>query len=238
MNEQELRAFSAGMEARVCELVTDEHRRHGLPVPGLGQEFWEQRWERVQCAGIKVTPNRTLTDAAPHLLPGRALDAGCGEGADAMWLAEHGWTVTAVDFVESALTQGRLRAEERGADLAHRIDWQQADLSVWTPPAAAFDLVSAHYLHGITDHATLFRRLAEAVRPGGTLLIVGHHPSNAGSFGDTMSGAVFFSTADAMAVLDDQWELVAVDDDVPRDTIDLEGRPITLRSALVQARRR
>ncbi|MDV3123421.1 class I SAM-dependent methyltransferase [Mycobacterium sp. 21AC1] len=238
MTEQHRRAFSAEMEARVSAHVTDEHRRHGLPTPAFDQEFWEQRWDTVHSVGMAMTPNRTLTGVATQLQAGRALDAGCGEGTDALWLADRGWDVTAVDFVESALTRGRARADERGGDLVGRIDWRQADLSVWTPPAAAFDLVSAHYLHGITDRANLFRRLAAAVRPGGTLLIVGHHPSNADVLGVTMPGAVFFTTADLLAVLDDQWDLVTVDDDVPREMTDLEGRPRRLRSALVQALRR
>lgn len=212
--------------------------QHGPPAPVFDQEFWEQRWDAAHCAGMAATPNQTLTGVATQLSTGTALDAGCGDGTDALWLADRGWAVTAVDFVESALTRGRARADERGAVLARRIDWQQADLSVWTPPAAAFDLVTAHYLHGIADRANLFRGLAAAVHPGGTLLIVGHHPSNADVFGAAMPGAVFFTTADLLAVLDDQWDLVTVDDDVPREMTDLEGRPIRLRSAMVQALRR
>jgi SAM-dependent methyltransferase len=204
----------------------------------LDRTFWEQRWQSARAAaGAAPTPNTTLTDTAANLPPGRALDAGCGEGADAIWLAERGWSVTAVDFVASALQRGRERAEQSDGDVARRIDWREADLSTWTPPAEAFDLVSTHYLHGVTQRDNLFRRLAAAVRRGGTLLVVGHHPSNVDISGGTMPGAVFFDTQDVLAALDDEWEIVRADDNVPRRTINHGGSEVTLRSAMVTARR-
>jgi hypothetical protein len=72
---------------------------------------------------------------------------------------------------------------------------------------------------------------------GGTLLVVGHHPSNADSSGEAMSTAVFFNTADLVAVLDDAWVLVTVDDDVERRTLNHEGQDVTVRAAMVRARR-
>lgn len=229
--------FSGRMEAQVSERVTNQ-RRHGLAkaTPGLDRTFWEQRWETAHAAGM-LTANRTLTETVAALPSGRALDAGCGQGADAVWLAQNGWTVTAVDFVDSALQRGRDQAQQAGPDVAARIEWRQADLSTWNPPAGAFDLVTTHYLHGIAQRDRLFRRLAAAVRPGGTLLVVGHHPSNADISGGIMPGAVFFTTADVVSVLDDGWELVTVDDDVPRRTVNHGGAEITLRSAMVRARR-
>lgn len=203
----------------------------------LDREFWEARWEAARRRAGSPSPNPTLTDVAAALRAGSALDAGCGEGADAIWLAEHGWHVTAVDFVDSALQIGRARAEAIDAEVARRIEWRQADLSEWAPPVHSFDLVSAHYVHGIAQRHRLFGRLAAAVRLGGTLLIVGHHSANAGIVGTTMPGAVFFTTDDLVAALDEGWQLVVVDDDVPRHTVDAEGRPITLRCAMVAARR-
>lgn len=207
----------------------------------LDQSFWEGRWASALRADPDVVApmNRTLTETAGQLSAGSALDAGCGNGNDAIWLAERGWTVTAVDFVASALERGCVRADRCGPHVADRIDWLQADLSTWGPPVEAFDLVSAHYVHGVAQRSELFGRLATAVRPGGTLLIVGHHPSNADVSGGTVPGAVFFTTADVLAVLDDGWELVTVADDVARrDAVGLDGRPVTLRSAVVRARRR
>jgi 2-polyprenyl-3-methyl-5-hydroxy-6-metoxy-1,4-benzoquinol methylase len=220
----------------------------------LDREFWERRWAAAgRRTGDRSTlpnptlpnptlpnptlPNPTLTDVAAQLPAGRVLDAGCGEGVDAVWLAEHGWNVTAVDFVDSALQRGRARARRIGADVARRIDWRRADLSEWTPPPNAFDLVSAHYLHGIAQRHRLFESLAAAVRPGGTLLIVGHHRANADISGATLPSAVFFTTDDVVGALGGEWDFVAVDDDVPRHTADKAGQPITLRSAMVAARR-
>jgi SAM-dependent methyltransferase len=206
----------------------------------LDKAFWERRWRAARYATEdgNAEPNRTLTETAVGLPSGTALDAGCGEGADALWLATRGWTVTAADFVASALDRGRMRAERAGTEVARRIRWHEADLGTWTPTPGGFDLVSAHYLHGIPERYKVFRRLAAAVRPGGTLLIVGHHPSNAEISGGTMPTAVFFTTADVAAALDERWELVSVDDDVPRSTVNLDGEAVTLRSAMVRAHRR
>ncbi len=205
----------------------------------LDKSFWEQRWKTARRVtdDASLPPNRTLTDTATALPVGTALDAGCGEAADSLWLAERGWTVTAVDFVASALERGKARADGMGPDVAARIEWQEADLSTWTPPAATFDLVTSHYLHGIGNRENVFRRLAAAVRPGGTLLVVGHHSSNADGSDDAMPAAAFFTTADLIAVLDDDWGLVTVDDDVPRRTLNHEGRDVTVRAAMVRARR-
>ena len=199
----------------------------------LDKTFWERRWESAGAGGH--APNRTLTDAAADLPAGRALDAGCGDGVDALWLADRGWTVLAVDFVATALERGRARAAAIG--VTDRIDWRQADLGAWTPPVGEFDLVTTHYLHGIAQRDNVFRGLAAAVRPGGTLLIVGHHPSNVDISGGTMPEAVFFTTADVTAVLGDGWDLVTVDDDVPRKTVDHGGETVMLRAAMVLARR-
>jgi SAM-dependent methyltransferase len=118
-------------------------------------------------------PNRQLVVEATDLPPGRALDAGSGEGGDALWLAERGWHVTAVDFSTVALERAAAQADARG--LGDRIEWRHADLGTWLPPEGGFDLVTAHYLHATwVDRPEMFRRLAAAVAPGGTLLVVGH----------------------------------------------------------------
>ncbi len=118
-------------------------------------------------------PNRQLVLEASELPPGTALDAGSGEGGDALWLAERGWRVTAVDFSTVALE--RAAAEARARGLQDRVEWRHEDLDGWSPPEGRFDLVTAHYLHATwTDRAAMFARLAAAVAPGGTLLVVGH----------------------------------------------------------------
>lgn len=122
-------------------------------------------------------PNPQLSAVVEHLTPGRALEAGCGEGADAVWLAEKGWQVTAVDFSSVALERAAAHAAERGTAVADRITWMTADLMDWKPPPGAFDLVSCQFVHLPADQRHhLHHRLATAVAPGGMLLLVGHHP--------------------------------------------------------------
>ncbi|MBH0120192.1 class I SAM-dependent methyltransferase [Rhodococcus sp. NPDC003382] len=139
------------------------------------REFWEDRYRGRST--IHRHPNPQLVAEVADLPPGRALDAGCGEGGDALWLAARGWHVTAVDIAETALDRARAHAATAGADVANRIEWVRADLSEWTPPRGGYDLVSSHYVHAPGPREELLRRLAGAVAPGGTLLVVGHdHP--------------------------------------------------------------
>ena len=136
------------------------------------QQVWEQHYgerERVWSGRVNVR----LAEVAESLPPGRALDLGCGEGADAMWLAERGWQVTAVDISQTALD--RATADARARNLLDRIDFQRHELPD-TFPDGTFDLVSAQFLHSTVelDRPRLLRRAAEAVAVGGTLLIVDH----------------------------------------------------------------
>lgn len=136
------------------------------------QQFWEQRYrstERVWSGGV----NPRLAEVAADLPAGRALDLGCGEGADALWLAEHGWQVVAVDVSATALRRASKAAAQR--KLLARIDFQRHDLNEDFPDGA-FDLVSAQYLHSPArlDREAVLRRAAERIAPGGVLLIVDH----------------------------------------------------------------
>ena len=133
---------------------------------------WEEHYgdrERVWSGRV----NTRLAEVADALTPGRALDLGCGEGADAVWLAERGWRVTAVDISQTALDRAASEADAR--EVGHRIDFQHHDLTE-SFPDGVFDLVSAQFLHSVVpmDRPKLLRRAADAVAPGGTLLIVDH----------------------------------------------------------------
>jgi ubiquinone/menaquinone biosynthesis C-methylase UbiE len=133
-------------------------------------------WEEHYTAKPQVWSGRVntrLAEVVPQISGNRALDLGCGEGADAMWLAEHGWTVTAVDVSDTALSRARAAAVERG--VADRIDFEQHELT-GSFPDGSFDLVSAQFLHSTLemDRPAILRRAAAAVAPGGTLLIVDH----------------------------------------------------------------
>lgn len=141
---------------------------------------WEQLWVRtLREHADKVSkrpPNAHLLAAAAELAAGRALDAGCGHGAESLWLAARGWEVTAIDFSASALAHARATAEARGPDVAARIRWVEADLGTWAPAPAHFDLVVSLYVHIAGSPEEMVRRLGGGVAPGGTLLMVGHQP--------------------------------------------------------------
>jgi SAM-dependent methyltransferase len=136
------------------------------------KEHWEQHYgERDQLWSGRV--NVRLAEVVSLLEPGHALDLGCGEGADACWLAERGWTVVAVDISDTALRRATAAAEAQG--LSDGIQFVQHDLSD-SFPDGTFDLVSAQFLHSMLpfDRPRVLQQAASAIRPGGVLLIVDH----------------------------------------------------------------
>ncbi|GHH57028.1 SAM-dependent methyltransferase [Streptomyces umbrinus] len=136
----------------------------------MDAQFWNEMY-RSRDQVFSGNPNGVLVTEVTGLPPGQALDVGCGEGADALWLARHGWQVTAVDISTTALQ----RAAAAAVDSEGRVAWTRADLTITPPPADAFDLVSVQYfpLSLQPDHAAL-RGLLNAVAPGGTLLFASH----------------------------------------------------------------
>lgn len=135
------------------------------------RESWNRRYAAADRIHSTAVPNRFLMDEVAALTPGMALDVACGAGRNAVWLAERGWHVTAVDFSDVALGMARDLASSRGVS----IDWIEADAVTWTPPAQAYHLVCVLYLQlPAPERRTALRHAVEAVRPGGTLLVVGH----------------------------------------------------------------
>jgi SAM-dependent methyltransferase len=136
----------------------------------VNADAWNRRYaeqELVWSAG----PNRFLVAEVADLPPGRALDLACGEGRNAIWLAERGWQVTAVDFAEVAVDKGRARTDA--------VDFVVADVLEYEPDEAAYDLVIVFYLQLPHDELDrVLRRAARAVAPGGTFLLVGHDLRN------------------------------------------------------------
>lgn len=201
------------------------------------EAFWDERY-RSRPALWSGEPNRYLVSEAADLVPGTALDVGSGEGADAIWLAGRGWSVTAVDLSGVALERGAANAARVGQPVAERIHWQHADLTVWQPDV--YDLVSAQYLHlPPVQRDPLFARLAEAVQPGGHLLVVGHHPSDLHTtVGRPSRPELLYTAEDLAASLDPLlWEIVTAD--TPgREAIDPEGRMVTVHDTVFRARRR
>ena len=136
------------------------------------EEFWEDHY-RKRAQVWSGNPNAVLVDVVGALPAGRALDLGCGEGGDAIWLAGLGWRVTAVDVSSTALQRLAARVEAEG--VASRIDFQQHDLAQ-TFPVGTFDLISAQYFHSPLEFPRdrFLQTAARAVAPDGLLLIVDH----------------------------------------------------------------
>lgn len=182
-------------------------------------EAWDERY-RSKPKFWSGKPNPQLLREGAGLKPGKALDLGCGEGADAIWLAQQGWTVTAVDVSavaleralvheKTALDRESVHAEGAG-EIPSRIHWEQCDLEEWQP-TATFDLVSSQFLH--SPHLAWqgpLRTAASAVKPGGTLLIVGHHPDHLPPWGNHTRPEMFYTPAQLVAELgldSPQWQL-------------------------------
>ncbi|MGH8879786.1 MAG: class I SAM-dependent methyltransferase, partial [Stackebrandtia sp.] len=137
----------------------------------MDAQAWDERY-RGSDQLFSGLPNGVLVTEAADLPPGRALDVGCGEGADVAWLARRGWQVTGIDISQVALE----RAAAATADVAGEVTLTRVDLATMSAPSGPFDLVSAQYFPlpvQPDDHAAL-RGLLAAVVPGGTLLFVGH----------------------------------------------------------------
>jgi SAM-dependent methyltransferase len=192
---------------------------HGdIVTAAFDRDFWEGRWsqalrERGDVVA-KRPPNAHLTEAVGNLAPGVALDAGCGHGSDALWLAARGWQVTAVDFSETALAHARSTAEAMGADVAERVDWVEGDLGTWSPQPGHYDLVVCLYVHVAGSVEEMVQRMATGVAPGGTLFLVGHRPVDPATGSATAAaGQVQVSVEEAVAALDPaRWEFVVAED--------------------------
>jgi SAM-dependent methyltransferase len=160
----------------------------------MGASPSAEEWDRRYAGGEllwSATPNRFVAEALADVDPGRALDLAAGEGRNAVWLAERGWEVTAVDFSPAGLEKGRELAAARGVE----VEWIGADLARWTAPAGLFDAVVLAYLH---VDASLLRQVlgqaAAALAPGGRLVVVGHDRDNlAEGWGGPQEPAILYS---------------------------------------------
>jgi SAM-dependent methyltransferase len=197
------------------------------------EEAWDDRYAESHRVW-SGNPNVALVSEISDLPPGRALDLGCGEGADAVWLARRGWHVTAVDISGVALA----RAAEHAAETGVTIDFQRRDLQESFPPGS-WDLVSAQFLHFWEefDREKILRQAAASVAPGGLLLIEGH--MDHGPFGHGDHADIHFPTPDeviASLELDDGWE-VLTSRIHPRNQKDQDGKTIIRADATVKLRR-
>ena len=164
----------------------------------MDSEAWNRRYEGSELIWT-AEANRFLVEEARDLTPGRALDLGCGEGRNAVWLAERGWDVTAVDFSEVGLAKAARLADTRGVF----VKWVLADARVHVPEPLAFGLVVVLYLHlPPSERGAAHARAAGAVAPGGLLLVVGHDSSNlAEGHGGPRDPAILFTPEEVSAEL-------------------------------------
>ena len=140
----------------------------------MDSQEWDQRYAGTELVWT-AQPNRFVVEELQALPPGRALDLGAGEGRNAVWLADRGWQVTAVDFSATGLDKGRRLAGARGL----AIDWVHADLRDYQPGEGSFQLVLIAYLQlREAELDGVLRRAAAALAPAGVLLVVGHDVTN------------------------------------------------------------
>ena len=196
-------------------------------------DHWDARY-RDRPSLWSGNPNGGLVAEVTGMIPGRVLDVGCGEGADAIWLAEHGWQVTGLDVSAVAIERAQAAAAARGVE----VRWIVGDLATADIPASSYDLVSLQYaplLRG-DDHAVA-RTLLDAVAPGGTFLAVGHDmKGDDHGHRSEFDPADYYQVADLAALLDDTWRVESHETrarDHASATADQHIRDVVLRAVRI-----
>lgn len=212
------------------------------PLPeDLAERYSQATWDERYSGADRIwsgNPNPRLVEHVAGLTPGDALDVGCGEGADAVWLAEQGWQVTALDVSPVALDRTAAHAADAG--VGERVTTVRHHLLSGEPLPGRYDLVSAQYWHPPTERFADFRDvIGAAVRPGGALLVVGHHPADLETgVRDTHGHAELLFTPDKVAALlaETDWD-IRVADAATRPFAGPDG-PVTVTDTVVLALRR
>lgn len=184
---------------------------HAVLVSGVkagaaafGSQWWEQHYQEHGTG--RHVPSPHLVAEVGGLPVGAALDAGCGPGADAVWLAEQGWQVTAVDVSPTVLRRAEEYAAAQAPAAAARIRWLVADLTEWKPPQR-YDLVVSQYVHPAVPFGDFVARLAEAVAPGGTLFLAGHDRADTHSAAHAPQEAALGPESVVSALSPGAWEV-------------------------------
>ncbi|MFT3886776.1 MAG: bifunctional NAD(P)/FAD-dependent oxidoreductase/class I SAM-dependent methyltransferase [Arachnia sp.] len=203
--------------------------------------YWEARYaEREQVWSGRV--NRVLADVAAELAPGRALDLGCGEGGDVVWLAEQGWEAVGVDISEIAVARGRSAAAGRGvAGRARFVALDLTDTSSLSGVGASFDLVTASFFQSpvALDRAGILRAAAELVAPGGTLLVTSHAAPPPWASAEHLAAFHAITPESELASLGLDPEAWEVQGEIKaRAATSPDGVPAELSDCVVRARRR
>ncbi|HYO18728.1 MAG TPA: class I SAM-dependent methyltransferase [Dermatophilaceae bacterium] len=199
---------------------------------------WNQRYEGSELVW-SATPNVFVQQLTEGLPAGTALDIAAGEGRNALWLAARGWQVTAVDFSAVALQRADSLAQKQLGSDAGRLVTLEADLETWVPQEHSYDLVLVVYLQvPEKQRSAVMRRAAEAVAPGGTLLVVGHDLANlASGHGGPQDPTVLYRPGDIVADIQPARLVIVRDETVTRSLTDDQGQPAEALDALVLARR-
>lgn len=195
--------LSEGAGSGEADQMTDGIHGHQRDQRDQAVE-WDERYAESNRIWSSL-PNGTVVTELAGVTPGRALDVGCGEGADSVWLAGRGWDVTGLDVSSVALGRAAMHAREAGVE----VDWIPAGLLEADLGTGVFDLVSAQY-PALRTTATreAERALLDAVAPGGLLLVVHHADVDV----DTAKAhgfdpADYVTPADVCALLDDDWTI-------------------------------
>jgi SAM-dependent methyltransferase len=199
----------------------------------MDSEAWNRRYADREFVWTSE-PNRFLVAEAAGLEAGRALDLACGEGRNAVWLAEHGWRVTGVDFSEVGLEKARALAAARGV----QAEWVTADLRDYTPEPQAYDLVLVFYLQvPAAERRPIVRAAASAVAPGGVFLLVAHDRRNLEhGHGGPQDPTVLYTASDVVGDLEGTSLEIERAETVKRPVQTSEGERVAL-DALVRAHR-
>ena len=199
---------------------------------------WDKKYKESELLW-SADANIWVRNLTADLPPATALDVAAGEGRNALWLVARGWQVTAVDFSAVALERARTLAEENLGPDAEQLTTLVADVQTWVPQPRSYDLVLVAYLH-LPEHQRrpVMRAAAEAVAPGGTLLVVGHDLENlASGHGGPQDAAVLYQPSDIAKDIEPADLIVDRSETVRRPMTDGQGQPAEALDAVVLARR-
>jgi len=201
-----------------------------------GADFWNERYSGSELVW-SAEPNAWFADIAVDLPAGTALDLGAGEARNALWLAQRGWQATAVDFSDVAMSRAaELAAQQLGAD-AGRLRTVVADITTYDAPMT-YDLVLLAYIHlGADERWRMFHAAADAVAPGGLLVVIAHDSSNlTDGVGGPQDPGVLYSPDDVLECLDGEgFEVVRAER--ARRAVTVDGRDHEAIDAIVVLRR-
>ena len=142
-------------------------------MAGDSEQFWDEVWEACAQESPHDGADALLLTALEGIVPGRALDMGCGDGSNAVWLAKRGWRVTGVDFSRKAVQAGRRNAAAAGAE----VEFIVADAAAYQPQGH-YDLITSFYIQlPPANGVAMLCNMRAALKPGGMLLFVSHDRS-------------------------------------------------------------